>query len=98
MQINAKQIMTNLDNEPIEEQGEAMTLGAVMETALLMARDSADGPEKAKRFKLALNIHSVTEEYPHVELSPEDVVLIRKVIGEVFSPMIVGRAYAMLEG
>ena len=75
-----------------------MTLTLQLATVnALMASDPNDNPsgeEKAKRFTLGMKIHSASEP---VDVSAEDVALIKKLIGKVYTPLVVGRAYELLE-
>lgn len=82
--------------EPIPDSGTDVTLGSVAETALLATfQDEAlklEGSEKVKRFKIAMKLDGVTE------VTPEEIVTIKAVIGKAFGPMIVGRAFEILDG
>jgi len=53
-----------------------------------------DGIEKARRYFLAIEIHTAKNQ---VELSVDDIKLIKDEIGRVYPPLIVGQAYEILD-
>ena len=65
----------------------------VCENALLEDDRGSDGGEKMKRFKLAEKIHL----YEDVNLSAEDVTLLKELIGKLYGPLVVGQAYKILD-
>lgn len=89
----SRKLMT-LDNTPLTMTGEDVTLRLVVVNALLAPADIS-GTDKMKRFLLAQKIHESTEE---VKLLPEELVLIKDLIGKTYSPLFVGRAYQILNG
>jgi len=56
--------------------------------------DPMDGNEKARRYFLAIEIHKTKNQ---IELSVDDVKLIKDEIGRVYPPLIVGQAYEILD-
>jgi hypothetical protein len=52
------------------------------------------GEEKAKRYVLATRIYSNKTD---VDLETDEISLIKRLIGKLFGPLIVGQAYPMLE-
>ena len=106
MKIKLTQVIMNLCGEPFKTGGitcpkcgnvsgeaEDMTLRFAVLQALT-ALDKSDGKEKFLRYKLALTVADADEP----DLTHEDIVKIKKLIGSGFAPMIVGRCYEMLEG
>lgn len=82
--------------QPIVQDGEPLTLQRVAVNALLsQAEDEANlsGEEKFKRYKLASRIHAE----PAVEVSAEEVALLKRLIGKLYLPIIVGPAFEALE-
>lgn len=79
-----------------------MTLREVMTNSLLAPpaqgqqnpRDQMDGAEKARRYYLAMEIHKTKKQ---IELTVDDVKLIKDEIGRVYPPLIVGQAYEILD-
>jgi len=92
--------MVDLDGNPFtNDKGQPVgaTLGSVAENALLAAypdEGSLPGEEKVKRFVLARKIH----EAKNVELSAEDVALIKKLIAKDFAgSLVTGEAWSLLD-
>lgn len=100
MTINFSQKFVTLggDTVPDGDKGGVLTLRTIAENALLgtFQDDTATGEEKLKRWKLAQSIHSV--EVGTLNVTSEDVVLIKRLIAKAYATMIVGQAYEMLEG
>jgi hypothetical protein len=76
--------------------GDEATLGMVATRALLASlpdEQSLSGEDKFKRFTLAMRIKDGGE----VPISAEDIALLKKLIGKVYSPLVVGRAFPLLD-
>lgn len=76
-----------------------LTLREVITNSLLAPppqgqRDQMEGAEKARRYYLAMEIHKANKQ---VELSVDDIKLIKDEIGRVYPPLIVGQAYEILD-
>lgn len=88
----------NLVGQPLlSENGELACLATVAINALLATFEderSLPGVEKAQRMQLALKITANPRE---VEVSAEQLAKIKELIGKAFPPLIVGRAYELLE-
>lgn len=87
------------DKKPIDVPPVPITLGfLVVEALLARSEKGLTGQNKAERFSLALKLNMGGK----VELKTESIALIKKLIGddgfEMSSPLIVGRAYELLEG
>jgi hypothetical protein len=94
MKVDFAAPILDLKGGALIENGEQVTLGAIASNALLAAyRDEADlaGEEKVKRYKLAVIAEG------EQDLSVEQVVLLKKLIAKAFAPLIVGRAYELLD-
>lgn len=76
---------------------EDITLKMVSVNAILAAdpRKSCPGEEKVKRYELAKKIYVADTE---VELSAEDIVLIKNSVHDGFQPLISGQVAEILEG
>lgn len=83
------------DRPVIDPDGVTITAESLVVNALLadFPEEKASGPEKARRFKLAVKISSGGE----VDLKAEDVADIKKVVGQAYAPLAVGRLYDMLD-
>lgn len=85
----------------VKEGQKAPTLGSISESALsAQYRDEVDaqgketisGQEKYDRWKLATKVHG-----KDVTLSPEDLALLKRLIGKAYTSVIVGPAWSMLD-
>lgn len=108
MVIDFEQVLMAVDHEPLKdprgkkdektgEYLEDLTLSAVAINAL-MVMDAPDvkkigGKEKLYRFKLAQKIYDETK----IDLSSEDIVLIKGLITGMYTPAVVGPSWEMLE-
>lgn len=65
-------------------------------TALMtwQPNDKVPGDEKFKRYELAMLVKGAKKE---LELPAEDVALIKKQVGDIFSPLVVGQVWNALE-
>ena len=99
MQVLMGKIFTDLDGKEIPSQnGKPATLGGVSVDALLATfqdEQNLSGEEKLKRWELAVKIKNGVDP---VELSVEEIALIKKLIGKAYGPLISGQAWQMLEG
>jgi hypothetical protein len=97
MKIDFATVLRDKQGQALKDQdGKDATLGGAAETALFAAftdEASIDGAEKAKRFKLGMRVGKPDEEF-----TPEEVALMKRLIGKAFGPIIVGRAYELLDG
>ena len=101
-----KQIM-NLQGEPfqtggipcpqcghIAEGAQTMTLRkAIVQATTIFGPEDKDGAEKFERYRLALQ----ATDFDEPDWKPEELTLIRELIGRIYSPVIVGRCWEMLE-
>lgn len=98
MKIDFNQkIMTLKGDIPIknsDRDNAPFTLGDVAAEALLIPEEKIEGVEKARRGNLAMKI--IRSETPF-DLEIEEVALIKKRVGEVMVPLVVGQAWKMLE-
>jgi len=99
MQKRFDSIVTQLDGTPWKnEHGEPLTVGKAVTTALLAAYDddrTLSGEEKFKRFLLAERIHGAGT--GTVEVTAENLSLIKLVVARAFTTGVVGFIYRYLE-
>ena len=80
-----------------QREGEHYTLCDVALSALMASYEdekSLTGKDKADRMQLALKINKRPKE---VDLTVEQLALLKQLIGKGFGPLVVGRAYELLE-
>jgi len=81
--------------QPMYTRKKKLTLRSVCVGALMGITDSdknMTGAEKNKRFLLALKLQDDT-----AELQAEDIVLLKERIGSMYSTLVTGRAWQLLE-
>jgi len=99
MLIKVDTPLKNMDGQVMKDMvdGEAVdaTLRMAMVNAVLSPVERESGMDKVKKYELAKRIHYATDD---VELSAEDITLIKERVGEVFPVLIVGQMFNILEG
>lgn len=102
MKRNLNVVLKTLDGEPLKEDhnGTArdVLLSRLAVNALLVNyhdEQSLSGEEKVKRFKLAQQINDADGD---VEVTAEQVSLLKSLIAKGYTPLVVGQAYEILEG
>ncbi len=97
MKINFDTILMTLDGKSIKESpnedSDDLTLATASVVALFNTGPDVKGPEKLNRFVLAQRI----KQNPIVDLSAEDITIIRKEIGVTYGPLVYGRASEILD-
>ena len=109
MKINVTEQLTELDGTPmITGKQVCQTCGQVVSekepmtvrlaatralTATFRDEQSLPGEEKIVRFRLALKMTDTDAP----DLKAEEVVLVKKVVGKMYGPVIVGRMWSILD-
>lgn len=96
MKIDLSAPIKDLANDFIKDGDKDLVLSAICCSALLTP-DPKEGEvspeEKIKRFRLATKIYDGGLQ----DLSAEDVAMLKKLIGRAFPPLVVGRAFDILD-
>lgn len=107
MKRNLNVVLKTLKGEPLKEQyvgpddkplERTVTLSGIATNALLANYEderNLSGDDKVKRFKLAQQINDADGE---VEVTAEQVSLLKSLIAKGYTPLVVGQAYEILEG
>jgi hypothetical protein len=97
MKIDFNKKFTNFNGEILKDSQsqKELSLKDVCVEALMVVdqKEEIDGEEKVKRYNLALDIYNGKKE----NLSSEEIVLLKELIGRYFSTIVVGQALKMLE-
>ena len=99
MAIDFTQPITTLDGHPFKDpsgQVSDITLAVIAENALLQAysdETNLSGEDKIKRYTLARKI----EDNKKVDLSAEEIALLKKLIAKSYNPLITGQSWHMLD-
>lgn len=97
MKINFDQVLKELDGKSIVDNNQKeLTLKSVACNALSFSfnDEQISGEDKAKRGLLAMRLYA----NPDIDLTIEEVALIKKLIGKAYGPIVVAQAWGMLEG
>jgi len=95
--IDFSQVMKDLDGKAIRDGEAELTLRSVTVNALMTLlpdERSLGGEEKARRYTLGMKIHKAKEP---LELKAEQVTLVKKCVGGVYTPLVVGQAFHLLD-
>ncbi len=103
--IDFTRTITDFNSDPIDDQISMqsnggckveLTLGRAAAHALCMNfsdEQNVDGAEKFRRGKLAFEIRDAADR----DVPAEDLTLIKKLMAKLYSPMVIFRAYQMLD-
>lgn len=99
MKINAEIELKHVSSgEPLRDSndGSIITLGVACVQALVMGipDEQVDGAEKYARYQIASKFSNGGE----VELTAEEIVKIKGVVGVAYTPLVVGPVFMLLEG
>lgn len=97
MQVNLNKAILDIEGKPIRDGEEELNVRKCLVGSLLNSPDGQqiEGQEKQKRFALALRLQNQKDE--NINLTAEQIVLLKKVVGHSFAPLLVGRLYEELE-
>ncbi len=95
--IDFKAPITQLDGSTIPTSADdksPLTLGKICEDSLIatLPGDQPTPTEKNQRFWIAMKIHDGKG-----DLTADEITIAKKVIGLAYGPLVVGRAYALLD-
>ena len=104
MRVNIHRELTALTGAPIlnPQNKLPLTLGVVLVEALLSPpaqgqKDCAPA-DKMHRYQTAVKIHNHNDRGNDFDMSVEDVSLCKRLVGELYNPLVAGQAMLMLEG
>jgi len=96
MKIDFSAAIKDFDGDAVKDGDKEATLGRVACTALLASyadEQNLAAEDKVKRFRLA----EIAAKGGEREVKVEDVALIKQLIGKAFAPLVVARAYDIIE-
>jgi len=97
MLLNTTKVLVNIAGEPLKESvnGVAVdvTLRMVVVNALLSPMEKDTGMQKMEKEELARKVY----QNDSVDLTIEQVKLIKDRIGEMYAPIVVGQVWRLLE-
>lgn len=93
MRVDFSAKLTQFSGEVItNERGDPFTLGMAAVNALLQPQPNQNPMDKIRRARIAERAYDAAE----VDVAPEDIVVIREAIGQLFPPLIVYRCFELL--
>lgn len=99
MEIDVTIVLKNLEGvnliEP-DSKGEVspVTLRAVFLNSLMRPVEKDTGVQKVEKYAFAIHIQKTKI----VDFTPEQIVLLKEVVGPAYSPLVVGPVFAILDG
>lgn len=98
MKLNFSAVINDLEGNPCKDaKGDNATLGSITVEALMATfpdEQNLLGADKVKRFRLAEQAFKGGTQ----EVEVDDVALLKTLIGKAYGPLVVGRAYDLIEG
>lgn len=101
MLINFDQVLTDLKKEILkDENNENFTVGHAAIRSLMGEKPQTPmtGDQKYRQYKLALKIGGGKDAEGLIDISIEEAALIKKLVGDFYSPLVVGQVYDLIEG
>lgn len=98
MKINTEKTLKTLDGENIKRDNnqDVLVKDVILNSLLANFPDEQNlsGEEKVKRYALATKVHQNTDP----DLSIEELAMIKKLVGKMYTALIVGQMWEILEG
>lgn len=100
MKINLEQAITVFDGSKLQSdiQGVDLTYAQVCINALMShhTNEQATGEQKFERYQLAKKINDAKG--AEVEFTPEQIVMIKNLAANIYTPIVIGQLYELLNG
>ncbi len=95
MKINLDTPLIGLDGKPLTNEGKEIIARDIITNALMNQPpgEQPNGEDSFKRYKLAESMLG-----KEVDLTPEEIAMIKDRIGKQYTPIIVGPIYKILNG
>ena len=98
MKINTERVLKTIDGKNLKKEDNIdVSVGDAIVNSLLANfpdEHNLSGEEKVKRYALAIKVHQNADP----DLSVDDLSLIKKLVGKMYSALIVGQMWEILEG
>lgn len=100
MLIDFNTVLKDIEDNDIENtvigktEPEKLTLKKVCSNALMALDEEKNAQTKNDRFLLGLKINS---DESKVDLKAEQIAMLKALVGKIYSPLIVGRTWQLLE-
>lgn len=99
MKLNVTTVLKNMNGDDLIEpnakgEAEPVIVRTVIINALMTPDQKDTGVQKVEKYSLAMDIQKQDE----IELTPEQVVLLKETIGKPYGPVVVGPVSMLLDG
>jgi hypothetical protein len=99
MRLNVLTVLRNLDGIALKEPNEKgevseVILRKILVNALMIPAEKDTGTQKVMKYMLAMDIQKNDE----VEVTPEQIVLLKNAVGYPYGPLVVGPVWNLLDG
>lgn len=99
MKLNVTTVLKNINGDDLIEpnakgEAEPVTVRKVIINALMTPEQKDTGVQKVEKYSLAMDIQKQDE----IELTPEQIVLLKEAIGKPYGPVVVGPVSMLLDG
>jgi hypothetical protein len=94
MKIKINQNLVGIDNLPILDNGKVLTLRDVSVAAVLTPVQEDDSKKKMNKY---LIFKKIADAHETVELTAEEITIIKEASGKIHPPLIYGQLCEMLE-
>jgi hypothetical protein len=99
MMLDVSKVLVRFDGKPlmdVDDNGASVdaTVRRALVNALLAPNQKDSGVQKIQKYELARRIYTTDM----VEVSAEEVVVLKKQVEELYPPLVCGQLCAMLEG
>jgi len=85
----------NIDGSTLLQDANPVVMKSLLVAALMGSNPSekdVSGDEKFKRYELAQKVNAGG----NIDLTPEEIVLLKKLVGVSYTPLVVGQVYKIL--
>lgn len=93
MKVDFSKLILDLEGKPDTSNTTLGNIACTALTALAPDDQQMAAEEKVKRFKLAMTVVKSGEQ----DITPEEFTMLKGLIGKLFGPLAVGRAYEILD-
>lgn len=99
MEVRLIKYLLNLDGTEVKDaSGKVATVkGVILDALLATYKDEMNlsGEEKVRRWDLALRLNKTSDP---CEVSADEIVLMKNLVGKAYGPLVTGQVWATLEG
>lgn len=96
MKLKTNQTLKDVEGKPLNgEKGKLLTIGDVCINSLLTPVQGDDEKAKWEKYEIFKKIKDAKDE---VDLKTEELLIIKKAVGKIQPPLLMGQIWDMIEG